>query len=97
MSLPHNTKPIQVWVDVDCGIADDVVWLNAISGVRTFASCQGTIGEGGPHPYRAQIMTWWPEEVTALIEGRFEIGERGTGWAYLHPKTSSSVKRKART
>ena len=87
--MPHKTQPILVWVDVDCGIADVVTWLNTLPGVRTFASCQGTLREGGPAPYRAQIMAWWPEEVTALIEERFEIGERGNGWAYIHPREST--------
>jgi hypothetical protein len=88
--MPHETRCVQVWVDVDRGIADDVAWLNTIPGVRTFTSCQGTIGEGGPHPYRAQIMAWWPETANGLIEKRFEVGERGTGWAYLHPRELST-------
>jgi hypothetical protein len=59
MSLTHKTRPVQVWADVDLGIADMVVYLNTIPGVRTEASCQGT-GEGGPAPYRAQVLTIWP-------------------------------------
>jgi len=43
----HKTIPIQVWVDVDEGIADMVLYLNTIPGVRTHACCQGTLGEGG--------------------------------------------------
>jgi tRNA(Phe) wybutosine-synthesizing methylase Tyw3 len=42
----HETIPVQVWADIDVGIADLVKLLNKIPGVRTFASCQGTIGEG---------------------------------------------------
>lgn len=84
--MVHETQPVWVWVDVDCGIAEAVAWLNTIPGVRTFASCQGTIGEGGPNPYRAQIMAWWPEEATKLIMERFDIGEHGNGWTYIHPK-----------
>jgi hypothetical protein len=46
-------------VDVDLGIADMVEYLNTIPGVRTIASCQGTIGEDGPNPYRAQVLCDW--------------------------------------
>jgi hypothetical protein len=85
-SVIHETRPVQVWVDVDLDIADLVEYLNTIPGVRTFASCQGSIGEGGPHPYRAQIMAYWPKSVTPQIEALFEFGESGVGWTYLHPK-----------
>jgi hypothetical protein len=54
--MSSRTRPAQIWADVDLGIADMVVYLNTIPGVRTLASCQGTIGEGGPHPYRAQVL-----------------------------------------
>ena len=87
-NLVHKTIPVQVWVDVDEGISDTVKWLNTLPGVRTFASCQGTIGEGGAAPYRAQILASWPEEATAVIEKFFEIGERLNGTAYLHPRKS---------
>ena len=58
MSLPpssdqHNEVPVLVWADIDENIADFVRYLNTIPGVRTDASCQGTLGEGGPAPYRA--------------------------------------------
>lgn len=82
----HESVPVPVWVDIDAGIAGDVRWLNSLHGVRTFASCQGTIGEGGPEPYPAQIMAWWPPEHDTAIKERFEVGERGNGWSYLHPK-----------
>jgi hypothetical protein len=85
-SVIHETVPVRVWVDVDLGIAEDVRWLNSLPGVRTFASCQGTIGEGGPAPYPAQIMAWWPDEHDAAIKKRFDVGEKGNGWAYLHPR-----------
>lgn len=85
MTQGHATKPVMVWVDVDVDIASEVEFLNSLSGVRTFASCQGTIGEAGPAPYRAQIMAWWPPEHEEEIVRRFEIGRRGDGWAYLHP------------
>jgi hypothetical protein len=38
MSLTHKTRPVQVWADVDLGIADMVVYLNTIPGVRTEAT-----------------------------------------------------------
>ena len=82
----HETIPVLVWVDVDRGIAGHVGYLNDIPGVRTFASCQGTIGEGGSHPYPAQILASWPPEVESKILQRFTVGERMTGCAYLHPK-----------
>lgn len=85
----HQTRPVQVWVDVDIAIADAVLYLNTLPGVRTFASCQGTIGEGGSAPYRAQILASWPEDTIALIEKDFGIGERLNGCAYLHPRDSS--------
>jgi hypothetical protein len=62
MGLPHETRPVQVWVDADVGIADAIIYLNTIAGVRTHASCQGTVGEGGPNPYRAQVMATWTDE-----------------------------------
>ncbi len=91
MSLPHKTIPIQVWIDADIGIADAVLHLNTIPGVRTLASCQGTIGEGGPNPYRAQIMATWPEEAFARLSAEFDITyepESNGTWGYLHPKGS---------
>ena len=50
MGLPHKTRPVQVWVDIDLGIAEMVVYLNIIPGVRTHPSCQGTIGKKGYVP-----------------------------------------------
>jgi len=82
----HKTVPVYVVVDVDKGIAEHVRWLNSLPGVRTFASCQGTIGEDGPHPYRAQIMASWPGCHERAILRRFEVGDAGNGWAYLHPR-----------
>ena len=89
MSLPHKTRPIKVWVDADLGIADMVEYLNTIPGVRTLASCQGTIGEGGPAPFRAQVMETWPDEAFARLSAEFDISyepESNRNWGYLHPK-----------
>src|ERR1039458_9584624 len=82
---PHAHIPVQVWADVDEGIAVDVAYLNTIDGVRTFASCQGTLGEGGPHPYRANIMAQWPAAVIDILKLRFQIDELGKDWGYLYP------------
>lgn len=87
----HKTIPIQVWVDIDEGIAEDVVWLNSLAGVRTFASCQGTIGEGGADPYPAEIMAWWPREHEEAIRARFDFNRAGTGWTYLHPRRKTEA------
>lgn len=86
MSLPHPTRPIQVWVDADEGIADIVVYLNTIAGVRTLASCQGTISEGGPNPYRAQVMATWTDEAFERLEKEFDVTVLGDRWGYLHPR-----------
>jgi len=82
----HKQRTIQVWVDVDDGIADAVIYLNTISGVRTLASCQGTIGEGGPNPYRAQVMATWPSEAFERLKSEFDVTILGDNWGYLHPR-----------
>ena len=88
MPLPHETRPVQVWVDVDLGITDMVVYLNTIPGVRTLSSCQGTIGEGGPAPYRAQVMVTWSDEEIGRLRDEFDITELGDHWGYVHPRAS---------
>lgn len=86
MSLPHVTRPMKVWVDIDLGIADLVAWLNWIPGIRTLASCQGTIGEGGPSPYRAQVMaSWTPDALKQLLLIGFDITLLGADFGYIHP------------
>ena len=55
----HETVPVLVWADVDIGIAKAVRRLNEIADVRTHASCQGTIGEGGAQPYPPHVMVSW--------------------------------------
>ncbi len=87
MSLPHATRPIQVWIDADLGIADLVEYLNTIPGVRTLYSCQGTIGEGGPNPYRAQVgVTWDDDETFARLFAEFDVTIQGNNWGDVHPK-----------
>lgn len=87
--LPHKTRPIKVWVDVDFGISKTVLYLNTIPGVRTHSSCQGTIGEGGPHPYRAQVMCSWTPRALKRLRAEFDVtfpkGSNGT-WGYIHPE-----------
>src|ERR1035438_560328 len=82
----HKTRAVQVWADIDEGIADMVVYLNTIDGVRTIASCQGTIGEGGPNPYRPQGMAAWAVEAFERLRRYFGVTLLGDGWGYLHPK-----------
>lgn len=83
---PHETRPVRVWVDVDRGVAELVEYLNTIPGVRTHASCQGTIGEGGPVPYRPQVMCSWTEEAFSRLASEFDITPTGEGWGYVHPR-----------
>lgn len=87
-SVNHKTVPVQCWVDIDTGIATDVSWLNSLEGVRTFASCQGTIGEGGPEPYWPYIKAWWPPEHNEAILKRFHLIKEGNGWKDIRPKVS---------
>lgn len=82
----HKQVSVQVWADVDEGIADMVLYLNTIPGVRTHASCQGTIGEGGPEPYRAQVMATWPPGAFERLKTEFDVTILGENWGYLHPR-----------
>ena len=85
----HKTRPVQVWTDVDEGIADMVIYLNTIEGVRTIASCQGTVGQGGPSPYRQQVMATWTPEAFERLRLEFDVTPLGDSWGYLHPRTDS--------
>ena len=90
----HETIPVQVWADVDVGVADLVRRLNAIPGVRTHASCQGTIGEGGAEPYEAHVMvSWWTDEARVAMEpyGLVVQGEaHGMVYPFRKRKTTTS-------
>jgi hypothetical protein len=78
---PHKTVPIQVWVDVDEPMAATVKALQEIPGVRTHASCQGTIGEGGPEPYKAYVtVSWADDEALAFIRRTYKVKVRGTNY-----------------
>lgn len=86
--LPHVTVPVRVIIDVDKGIAKFVRYLQTLPGVRTHASCEGTLGEGGPHPYHANVMvTWDNQKALQFLRERFDMtflaGSRT--WAYVHP------------
>lgn len=71
--MEHPTTPIKVWADIDLGVVDMVVVLNSIEGVRTIASCQGTIGEGGPRPYPAHVMALWTPEALKEIRRYYDV------------------------
>ena len=81
-----KTVPVQVWVDVDEGIAETVKYLNTIPGVRMYASCQGTIGEGGAEPYGPQVMVSWTAGGAFARLGReFDLELLGECLAYVRP------------
>lgn len=82
----HKTIPVQVWADVDEGIAETVKYLNTIIGVRTYASCQGTLGEGGSEPYGPQVMVSWSNEAALeLLKREFAVEILGEHLAYVRP------------
>jgi len=89
MNVLHKTIPIQIWADIDEGIADIVRYLNTLPGVRTHASCQGTIGEGGPVPYRSHVVASWSEDALDQLVLKFDIVHHGENWGYLYPRESS--------
>ena len=82
----HVTVPVQVWVDVDEGIADFVRRLQLLPGIRTHTSCQGSRTYG---PY---VMASW------IVDARAELEREGCtfdvegvddgfdGWGYIHPR-----------
>ncbi len=94
----HSLRPtarVQVWAEVDAEVADLVCYLQTIEGVTTHASCQGTIGEGGPEPYRAFVDASWTDAVLEQLTKEFDIEVKGDHWGYVHlregwkPPTSS--------
>ena len=87
--MVHPTRAVLVYADVDLGIADMVEYLNTIPGVRTLASCQGTIGECGPHPYRPQVLCSWTPEALVRLLAEFDVEPEKSGdWGYLHPRAA---------
>lgn len=87
--IVHQTRPVQVWVDADIGIADLVEYLNTIPGVRTSASCQGTIGEGGAEPYGPYVMARWEPDALERLRAEFEVEVLGECWGYIRPRDKS--------
>ena len=89
VGLPHETRVVWVKVDADVGIAQMVEDLNEIGGVRTDASCQGTLHEGGPHPYRAYVMCHWDAQGLAALQSKYIVRPQGNGdWGYVHPRST---------
>jgi hypothetical protein len=93
--LIHKTRAVRVWADVDEGVADLVAYLNTIQGVRTFASCQGTIGEGGAAPYRPYVMVSWSDAATLTrLQKEFDVtfdvsaGPKDQ-WCSIHPRAAT--------
>jgi hypothetical protein len=85
MSVVHDTKPVQVWADIDVEIADFVRHLNTIPGVRTHSCCQGTLGEGGAEPYEAYVgVSWWTDDARKELE-KFSLTVEGEAWGSVHP------------
>ena len=88
----HKQVTISVLVDVDEGIANMVLYLNTIPGVRTLASCQGTLGEGGPHPYPPHVMvTWDGGDTFNRLAAEFDLSEIGRLWCYVHPRAALPI------
>jgi hypothetical protein len=86
-SVNHETRPVQVWVDADLGIAAIVEHLNTIEGVRTHASCQGSIGEGGREPYIPYVDVSWPDERTLeTLKSTYVVEIKGLAWGTVHPR-----------
>jgi hypothetical protein len=89
-NVVHETKRVLVWADVDAGIADLVCYLNAIPGVTTHSSCQGTIGEGGAKPYRPYVLVSFGASALELLAAEFELSyvhsEDDEGYCRVHPR-----------
>ena len=81
---PHETVPMQVWADIDVGVAEMVKYLNTIPGVRTYAACQG--GES----YRPYVMVSWPDEATLTrLSSEFDFEDvdmLGSNTAHFRPR-----------
>ena len=86
----HKTMPVQVWADVDEGIAPLVIALNKIPGIRTHSSCQGMIGEGGAEPYKPYVRVTWEDETSLrhLCAGDWAVTgmEGDSHMGYVHPR-----------
>jgi hypothetical protein len=90
----HKTVPIQVWVDVDEGIVEFVRELNDIPGVRTHASCQGTLGEGGAEPYRAFVsVSWDRDETLRTLAQDYDLKRDGNNHGVVYPPAPDNTNR----
>ncbi len=90
MAEPHKTLPVKVVVDIDEGIAPMVIHMNTIPGIRTLASCQGTIGEGGAEPYGPQVMfTWDNLDALAGIKQFYDFKRLGPALGYAYPNLTA--------
>jgi hypothetical protein len=95
-NLIHETVPVLVWADVDIGIANAVRRLNEIPGVRTHASCQGTLGEGGAEPYRAHVaVSWNAPEAFERIRAEFDISDVHEAHCFAHPRATGRKQERA--
>jgi hypothetical protein len=85
----HKTLLMKVWAEIDVGIAPTVRRLQKIPGVLTHSSCQGTLHENGPHPYRPFVMvTWASLEAFDRVRKEFDVTlPKGSNmkWGYVHP------------
>lgn len=84
-NVVHKTVPVWVKADIDEGIADFVRRLNRIPGVRTHASCQGTIGEGGAEPYEAYVSVSWRTDTGREELEQYRLIVEGDGHGCVHP------------
>jgi hypothetical protein len=83
----HKMVPVQVWADVDEGIAPLVKYLNTISGIRTHGSCQGTIGQGGQEPYGPYVtVSYHSEEAEMRVRREFDCEEVAQSTAIVRPR-----------
>jgi hypothetical protein len=62
--------------------------LNNIPGVTTFASCQGTIGEGGAEPYRPYVMASWDASALGRLTTDYDVEPLGEAWGYVRPRAA---------
>ena len=90
----HLTRQIKVTVNVDEGIADFVEYLQTIPGVRTHASCQGSIGEGGAEPYSAYVRASWDDTAFLLLlaDKNIVVQVLGDHHGTLHPVIGVGLK-----
>lgn len=82
---PHITRDVKVRADIDEPIAEFVEYLATIPGVYSYASCQGTLGEGGPEPYRAYVSAHWTDEAGERLRREFEVVEEGKNFGTIYP------------